>query len=144
MPLLRQDPTKLVQHHLWISHVLDRLEGHDEIELAVLEGQPSYVSTNEVRGGVAGTRVGNRCVVEVDAHHRRRACLGQQIGSVALTARGIEDPTRAGKLRRNAIAGQMLGVHDVAVLGIGHKALARCGDGLALVLWIHGPTSSIH
>ena len=47
--------------------MLDGLEGHDEIELAVLEGQTSYVSLNEVRGGVAGTCVSNRCVVEVDA-----------------------------------------------------------------------------
>ena len=50
-PSSAEHPTELVQHRIRIAHVLDRLEGDDEVEGAVLERATSHVSTHEVGGG---------------------------------------------------------------------------------------------
>ena len=119
-----QHPPELINHRTRVAHVFDRLEGDDQVERPVLEGELPDVAAHELGTGMSHRRVGDRTLVEIDAHSRSRARGGQERGSVALAAGGVEHTAIRSQLGGHQIADEVLGVHHFPVLDIGQEALA--------------------
>ena len=98
-------------------------EGHDEIEAAILERKRADVRLAEFEP-VALARVLDRLRVEIDSHDGLRAPSSDHLGAVSLARGGIQDTQAGREPGGKPVAGEVLGVHQLAALLVRKQALS--------------------
>ena len=99
--VVSQDAPQLVERRFRLGDMLDRLEGHHELERTVLEGKPADVRLHELRRGIARARMSDGPLIDVDSQRRGRSRFREETGPVTLSAGRIENSPRLGELNGN-------------------------------------------